>query len=161
MTRYEFEIDVSYSQIGICSAGHKNPFSEWEEINSQQGFVWRRDAISFGTPLEKRNHYVNLIIEEEIPALIDRCVRAVRVPFVNENDKAEVFTVTESRYFDLNKGEYSVQVEFVYLGDFEEEVEFLVVFRLNKGGCQAAILQADEEMVEGIDIDMNRKPISD
>ena len=49
MTRIQFDLFASYSQVSVFMAKLDSPFNDWEQEHVEQGFAWREGSVSFAT----------------------------------------------------------------------------------------------------------------
>ena len=155
MANLVLQIYLSYSQICIFLSSLSQPFNDWSDRNFTQGFSWRDGSASFRALTDEGDHTINLFINEPIPDLDDRVVRAFKVPFDASDGSVEIASISDSTLLEIAPGKYSLQVEFLQFdnGDMPE-----INIRLNKGQTDFAILKADEELILDEDLDLEAVP---
>ena len=139
---FRFEIDVSHLQIAIFHAGLENPFNQWTQAHTDQGFSWRPESVSF-RPLDdgKAATYVETVREL---ALRPDTIRAIQVPFrVPENDLIEIGSIIESRVIEMKPGTY----QLLYQTGFDKQDVMWCEFGFRETEKPTfQILRADEEL---------------
>ena len=155
MAKLVLKINLSYSQLCIFLSSLAQPFNDWSDRHFTQGFSWRNGSVSFKSIAESGEHKINLFVDEPVPELDSKVVRAFKVPFEIYDGNIEIASITDSASLDISSGAYILQVEFLAT---DEKVTPEVNIRLNKGASGFVILKADEEIDADGDFDLNASP---
>lgn len=158
MASTDLKLHVSYSQFCVFSSTLSQPFNDWSDRNVSQGFAWRPGSVSFRTLIEEGKHQVRLFVDENVPPLSERCVRAFRIPFETCNGKMEIASIADGTELEIPAGKYTLQVEFFDLG--KENGNPKIYVRLNMGDTDWCILKSDETIDVSGELDLMAKPAS-
>ena len=155
MAKIVAELHVSYSQLCIFCSSLDQPFNDWSERSYAQGFAWREGSCSFRSLVDECRHDVTVFIDEHVPELDPRVERAFKVPFDTADGLIEIASVSDSMPLEINKGRYSLQVEFLSARKGERPRAYI---RLNRGEAGFAILKADDGIQASGELDIDAAP---
>ena len=117
MKTTEFELDVSYSQIGVFKAEMAEPFNNWTDEHVAQGFAWRPGSVSFKTLVEAGPHKIELVVSDTPQPVSTGVIRAILVPFsVPRKGKIEIASISDGQTLKVPTGTYSLRYEAFMLG---------------------------------------------
>lgn len=104
------KVFVSHSQVVLCQPQLAEPFSDWAQVHVDQGFVWRHDAVSFGTLDDGGELAFEAIIADTwIPH--PASTRAIRVPFtIASSGQFEIATVLSPQSFGHTTRSFSPHI---------------------------------------------------
>ena len=95
MTRIQFDLFVSYSQVAVFTAGLDHPFNDWEQEHVDQGFAWREGSVSFATLEEASALHCEAVVADGWRPHPE-AERAIRVPFsVAGGDSVEIASISD------------------------------------------------------------------
>ena len=138
-----FTIDVSYSQIAVFPANLAQPFNDWTTEHVQQGFAWRREAVSFKTLRESGMVEVFWDVKAAVNLRPDS-IRAIGVPFlVPAEGLIEIASITDGHQIQLVGGHYSLVFETGINRSGTMWCHFLFV---TASASKAEILRADTDL---------------
>ncbi|MEO7590107.1 MAG: competence protein ComJ, partial [Byssovorax sp.] len=99
MTRIQFDLFVSYSQVSVFTAGLGSPFNDWEQEHVDQGFAWREGSVSFATLEETGTLHCEAVVADPWRPHPE-AERAIRVPFnVAGDGSVEIASISDGVTF--------------------------------------------------------------
>ncbi len=155
MANVVFQLYLSYAQLCIFLSTLSKPFNDWSDRNFTQGFSWRPGSACFRSLVDEGHHRINVFVNEVVPPLSEKCIRAFQVPFETLDGKIEIASISNSTHFEILPGKYILQVEFQ--DALNEEIPVINV-RLNQGEAEFKILRADHEIDADSELDLEAKP---
>jgi hypothetical protein len=119
-------ISVSYSQICIFHENLLEPFNEWLEVNTKQGFSWRDQSVSFDTIIDLGKARLSVCLDETIT---NTCVRAISVPFsVPKSGIVIVSSIENGTAINIFPGDYDLIFEITKIDFNNEELDCKLIF---------------------------------
>jgi hypothetical protein len=103
---FEGSVQLYYRQICIFDADLRDPFNDWSDAHTRQGFSWRPGSVSFGTISDSIDYSLTLEIVPE-PVQVSGALCAIAVPFtVPASGRVEVGGVMGGHALQLPPGHY-------------------------------------------------------
>ena len=149
----KFDLNLSYSQIGVFDVELTHPFNDWTDQHVAQGFSWREGSVSFRTLVENGVASVEVIVAEELPN--PSGIRAITVPFTSPAlGKVGIASIADGRTVSLAAGTYQLLFE---TGSNHGRNWCRFTFILN-GSLQPSILRFDSEVTPNDELSMVAGP---
>lgn len=123
----EFDVDVSYGQVGVYVSNIKPPPFQWTDEHNAQGFAWMPTIVSFPVP----DHDGICLIQVDVvsrPEVEAEALWAVRVPFDVPSVPLTIGSIFEGQNVDVPEGKYSLIFEALP-GSFVDAQDFAYVLR--------------------------------
>lgn len=153
MKDINFNLEISYSQIGIFLVNLDDPFNEWNENHIAQGFSWRKESVCFGTLSNEGQCRIVVGIRDKL-TYNQQATRVIVVPFVVEENGIEVASITEGIEILIPKGNYEI-VFSARAAKNNEDTDSYEIFFVKKSNPSARIIIADEELNPPATLDMH------
>lgn len=149
-----FGLEVAYEQIAVFQSGLNNPFNDWTERHSEQGFAWRPSSVSFRT-LDVDGPISVSVVRTTAFQPSPSALRIIQVPLrVLKGGALEIATIVNSAEIAIAGGEYVL----VFEHGRDEQGSMWCAFHLIKGSAPAAVLRADPELSPGSELLMEALP---
>lgn len=107
----EFNLEILYAQVAVFDSGLDRPYNRWTKPHLDQGFCWRERSVSFALP-DDGLIQTTLRIGEE-PALPEKAIRIIRVPFRSQSGVMEIGSVIATRKFRVGVGKLDLYFSLV------------------------------------------------
>ena len=157
MSRIQFDLFASYSQVSVFTAGLENPFNDWEQEHVEQGFSWREGSVSFATLEESGTLHCEAVVAD---AWCPRAgaARAIQVPFsVALGDGVEIASISDGVVFKLGLLGSCLLVFETWV-DEHADMHVLLSFVPHQGAVTPAILKADSALRPPAKLRMMARP---
>jgi virulence-associated protein VapD len=142
MTRIQFDLFVSYSQVSVFTAGLDHPFNDWEQEHVDQGFAWREGSVSFATLEEASALHCEAVVADGWRPHPE-AERAIRVPFsVAGGDSVEIASISDGVVFKVG-ALGSCLLVFETWVDSHADLQARFTFVPHQGSVTPVILKAD------------------
>lgn len=107
-----FRLQISYSTLAVFDAALDQPFNNWSERHTSQGFSWRQRSVSFRMLKESGVAQVEVEIVDSPSPLRPESTRAIQVPYdVSTNGEVEVASIGDGVRISVPPGTYNVLYE--------------------------------------------------
>ncbi|WP_437955259.1 competence protein ComJ [Sorangium sp. So ce119] len=147
-------LEVAYSQISAFQSNLKNPFNDWTDRHTAQGFSWRPGSVSFRT-LDAEGSATVTVEKGTTLDVSPSTIRAIHVPFhVPTGVGVEVGTIIETVEFELPAGDYTLLFEH----GRRDSSGMWCKFRFVPGTTYPRVLRADEALSPEEELLMDAQP---
>lgn len=130
----KIDIVLSYAQLCVFDAELEQPYNDWDDAHTAQGFSWRPGSVSFAVENSIHSVAVDVTVRDLPPDLVDSST-AIRVPFdVPPSGRVEVGSIMSGVEVAIPPGRYALyciaprsddqayHLSFVTSGDLHAEV---------------------------------------
>ncbi|WP_244067537.1 competence protein ComJ [Bradyrhizobium sp. Ce-3] len=150
--------DLSYGQLSVFASSLKDPYNDWTEQHSSQGFTWRPGSVSFRSMVEAGQHAAEIHVVNHAAPVHPDAVRAVEVPFEVPADGAiEVGSISETIPLKLPPGSFLLRCEFFQPSGTNEDERVRLTFA-KKDTPRFAVVRADPELSVGNELLTTARP---
>ena len=157
MTRIQFDLFASYSQISVFMAGLDKPFNDWEQAHVEQGFAWREGSVSFATLEEAGTLHCEAVVADAWRPHPE-AERAIQVPFrVSGGDSVEIASISDGVVFKLGTLESCLLVFEIWV-DEHADMQVCLTFVPHRGPITPTILKADGALCPPAELRMTARP---
>jgi hypothetical protein len=156
MTRIQFDLFSSYSQVAVFTAGLDKPFNDWEQEHFDQGFAWRDGSVSFATLEEGGTLHCEATVADRWEASTE-AQRAIRVPFGVTSDSVEIASISDGVVFKLTQLGPCALIFETWI-DEHSKMQIRFTFVPVEGVVAPVILKADSGLHPRAQLTMTARP---
>ena len=157
MTRIQFDLFASYSQVSVFMAELDNPFNDWEQEHVEQGFAWREGSVSFATLEEAGTLHCEAMVADAWRPHPD-AERAIQVPFrFAGGDSVGIASISDGVVFKLGALESCLLVFEIWV-DEHADMQVRLTFVPHQGPITPTILKADRALRPPAELRMTARP---
>lgn len=147
------ELDLSYKQFCIFTAGLENPFNDWTDIQVQQGFSIRKNSISIMTISSEGILQIEILYEDKF---LEKAKRIIEFEFEVENKCVEIATIVNSFKIQIKNGIYKIRVQI--WSEYEgKDVCCITFLKNNQKEELPRYIKYDDEITKLTDFNLNGK----